>query len=74
MMGRMPFAESFIFFLRSKKRFHTFHFKFHFDIGGQFIDHFLHGITSVFFGIQCGTDSSEKMRVLRIDNMFIIQL
>ncbi len=73
MVARMPFAKSVIFCFGGEQGFHPFHFKFHFDIGRQLINHFLHGITSVFFCVQRRADSREKMRIIGINDMFIVQ-
>ena len=74
MMSVVSVLEFLIFCFAGKERIHTCYFKFHFNIGRELIHHLLHGKRYFFFGIQGRTDGSEQMRIVRINNMFLIQL
>ena len=73
-MSGMSHLEFFVFCFGSKKRFHTFHFKFHLDIGRELAYHFFHGIKNFFLGVQCGTDGCKQMGVVKFNGMLLIQL
>ncbi len=74
MMSVVSVLEFLIFCFTGKERIHTCYFKFHFNIGRELIHHLLHGKRYFVFGIQGRTDGSEQVRIVRINNMFLIQL
>ena len=73
-MAGVTLFKYIIFFLTGKERFHTLYFKFHFDFRGKLAHHFFHGIGHILFGIQSGTDSCKKVRVVSVDDMLLVQL
>ena len=69
----VPFFKLFVFRLGGKERFHSLYFKFHLDIGGKLCEHFFHGVEYVILCVQCGADGSKEMRIVRVNDMFIVQ-
>lgn len=66
--------ESLVVVLCGKKRLHTFYLKIQLDGGPHAFLQFSQGNGNILLCIQGGADGCEQMRVVRCDNMFIIQL
>ena len=74
MMLTVTLHELFVSRLISKQGLHTFHFKFHLDIGGQLFYHIGQADADIFLCIQCGADGCEQMRIVHIDDVLVIQI
>ncbi len=74
MMGAVAGAERVVVRLCGEERFHALHLKFHFDIGGKFGRQLFHRIEGVLLRVQGGTYRCEKVGVLRVDDMGVVQL
>ena len=66
--------ESLVVVLCGKKRLHTFYLKIQLDGSPHAFLQFSQGNGNILLCIQGGADGCEQMRVVRCDNMFIIQL
>ena len=74
MVAAVSGSKNIIGFFIFKQRIKTFHLKFHLNIYRKFIHHFLHGVKHIILCVQRRADGSKKMRVVRLDHMFLIQL
>ena len=69
----LAFVKRIIVFLGSEQRFHTCNFKIQFDRLCHPFFQSRQRDGNLFFGIQCGTDGCEQMRILRYDRMLLVQ-
>ena len=74
LVGTLAVMESLIIFFCCKKRLHTFYFEVKLDSSTHAFFQLDQGYIHILFCIQCRTDSCEQMRVIRCDNVFVIQL
>ncbi len=73
-VGTLTVMESLVVVLCGKKRLHTFYLKIQLDGGPHAFLQFSQGNGNILLCIQGGADGCEQMRVVRCDNMFIVQL
>ena len=70
----MARKEGVIVCLSRKQRFHTLDLKLHLDAGGELIDHVIEGNGHVLLCVHRRADCGEQMRVIRSDDVVLIEV
>ena len=74
LMSVMTFLEFTELLLGSEERIQTLHFEIHLDMICQTFLQLNNRNIQIFIGIQCGSNSSKQVGILRSNRMFVIQL